>query len=213
MFSFLRSSSQKPFPDKIWKTRAVAWKQAATDALRTLTANETPLIVFFFEEELSMFETLLTSLKVPFSRMESNTVSDDIGSTVFTIHALSLESDPVLDNLAKRVKISKVCFLFMGHYPLPQRENSLLEKLSAKLDAGFSMSCWMSFEDPLLRVFGSEQMLTLMEKLGLKDDECMEHTMISKSITRAREKIASHMKTEINTTSEAEWFARNVRKV
>jgi hypothetical protein len=213
MFSFLRGSSQKPFPDKIWKTRAVAWKQAATEALRILTISETPLIIFFFEEELREFEDLLTSLKVPFSRMDANAIVNNSASIVFTANAMSIESDVVLDLLLTRSKVSKLSFLFMGHYPLPDRENILLEKISAKLGAGFSMSCWMSFEDPLLRTFGSEQMLTLMEKLGLKDDECMEHAMISKSITRAREKIASHMKTEINTTSEVEWFARNVRKV
>jgi hypothetical protein len=201
-------------PDKIWKTRAIAWKQAVTEALRVLTSNETPFIVFYFEEELGQFETSLTSLQVPFSRMDLNNIPSDLkGTAVFTIHAQSLESDVLLGFLSNQSKIVKVCFLFMGHYPLPTRENLLLEKINFSLGTDASLSCWMSFEDPLLRTFGSEQMLNLMEKLGLKDDECMEHAMISKSIMRAREKIASHLKMEIACASEAEWFDKNVRKV
>jgi hypothetical protein len=201
------------FPDKIWKTRAIAWKQAATEALRALTRNETPLVVFYFEEELSQFERSLTSLQVPFSRMDLNHIPFDLKGAVFTIHAESLESDVLLNFLSDQSKKSKVWFLFMGHYPLPTRENLLLEKINISLGADTSLSCWISFEDPLLRTFGSERMLNLMEKLGLKDDECMEHDMITKSIMRAREKIASHVKTEIPSTSEVAWFEKNVKKV
>ncbi|MEZ4937390.1 MAG: preprotein translocase subunit SecA [Crocinitomicaceae bacterium] len=44
-------------------------------------------------------------------------------------------------------------------------------------------------EDPLMRLFGSERIAKMMDRLGLKEGEVIQHRMISKSIERAQKKV------------------------
>ena len=48
---------------------------------------------------------------------------------------------------------------------------------------------FVSLEDDLMRLFGSERIAGLMDKLGLKDGEMIQHPMITKSIERAQKKV------------------------
>ena len=44
-------------------------------------------------------------------------------------------------------------------------------------------------EDNLMRLFGSERIAKMMDKMGLKEGEVIQHSMISKSIERAQKKV------------------------
>ena len=48
---------------------------------------------------------------------------------------------------------------------------------------------YVSLEDKLMRLFGSERIATWMDRLGLEEGERIEHSMISKSIERAQKKV------------------------
>ncbi len=48
---------------------------------------------------------------------------------------------------------------------------------------------FVSLEDELMRLFGSERIAGIMDRLGLKDGEMIQHPMISKSIERAQKKV------------------------
>jgi len=48
---------------------------------------------------------------------------------------------------------------------------------------------FVSLEDDLMRLFGSERIAGLMDKMGHKDGEVLQHSMISKSIERAQRKV------------------------
>jgi preprotein translocase subunit SecA len=48
---------------------------------------------------------------------------------------------------------------------------------------------FVSLEDELMRLFGSERIAGIMDKLGLKDGEMIQHPMITKSIERAQKKV------------------------
>ena len=48
---------------------------------------------------------------------------------------------------------------------------------------------YVSLEDDLMRLFGSERISGMMDKLGFKEGEMIEHSMISKSIERAQKKV------------------------
>ncbi len=52
-----------------------------------------------------------------------------------------------------------------------------------------SSSFFVSLEDELMRLFGSERIAGIMDKLGLKDGEMIQHSMITKSIERAQKKV------------------------
>ena len=52
-----------------------------------------------------------------------------------------------------------------------------------------SSQFYVSLEDDLMRLFGSERISGMMDKLGLKEGEVIQHSMITKSIERAQKKV------------------------
>jgi len=48
---------------------------------------------------------------------------------------------------------------------------------------------FVSLEDDLMRIFGSESMNNILEKLGLKDGESIDHPWINKALERAQQKV------------------------
>ena len=55
-------------------------------------------------------------------------------------------------------------------------------------DEGSSIFC-VSLEDDLMRIFGSDSMNNMLEKLGLKDGESIDHPWINKALERAQQKV------------------------
>ena len=55
-------------------------------------------------------------------------------------------------------------------------------------DEGSSIFC-VSLEDDLMRIFGSESMNNILQKLGLKDGESIDHPWINKALERAQQKV------------------------
>lgn len=52
-----------------------------------------------------------------------------------------------------------------------------------------STQFFVSLEDNLMRLFGSERIASLMDRMGLKEGEVIQHSMVSKSIERAQKKV------------------------
>ncbi len=52
-----------------------------------------------------------------------------------------------------------------------------------------SSQFFVSLEDDLMRLFGSDRISGIMDRLGLKEGEVIQHSMISKSIERAQKKV------------------------
>jgi preprotein translocase subunit SecA len=52
-----------------------------------------------------------------------------------------------------------------------------------------SSQFFVSLEDDLMRMFGSGRIAGLMDRLGLKEGEVIQHSMITKSIERAQRKV------------------------
>jgi len=50
---------------------------------------------------------------------------------------------------------------------------------------------FVSLEDDLMRIFGTESMNNILEKLGLKDGESIDHPWINKALERAQQKVES----------------------
>ncbi len=52
-----------------------------------------------------------------------------------------------------------------------------------------SSQFFVSLEDNLMRLFGSDRVASLMDRMGLKEGEMIQHSMITKSIERAQRKV------------------------
>jgi len=70
-------------------------------------------------------------------------------------------------------------------------DNQLRGRSGRQGDPG-SSRFFLSLEDDLMRIFGSERLSTVMSRLGLEDDQPIEHKLISKSIENAQKKVEAH---------------------
>lgn len=52
-----------------------------------------------------------------------------------------------------------------------------------------SSTFFVSLEDDLMRLFGSERLSAIVDKMGMKEGEVLQHSMLSKSIERAQRKV------------------------
>jgi preprotein translocase subunit SecA len=67
-------------------------------------------------------------------------------------------------------------------------DNQLRGRSGRQGDPG-SSQFFLSLEDNLLRIFGSERITPWMERLGLEDGEAIEHKMITRAIENAQKKV------------------------
>lgn len=70
-------------------------------------------------------------------------------------------------------------------------DNQLRGRSGRQGDPGKS-KFFLSLEDDLMRIFGSDRIKGIMTKLGMKDDEPIEHSMITNAIAKAQKKVESH---------------------
>ncbi|MCL4542392.1 MAG: SEC-C metal-binding domain-containing protein, partial [Deltaproteobacteria bacterium] len=70
-------------------------------------------------------------------------------------------------------------------------DNQLRGRSGRQGDIG-SSRFYVSLEDDLMRIFGSERLAPFLEKLGLRDGQAIEHKMISKAIENAQKKVEGH---------------------
>lgn len=92
-------------------------------------------------------------------------------------------------------------FIFVEHHPLQTEEHRIAEKLGVQ-----EITVLSSISEPVFSLFGGDKMVDMMRKMGMKEDEMIEHNMISKSIMRAQEKIAEKSRQHISARSQADWL-------
>jgi preprotein translocase subunit SecA len=67
-------------------------------------------------------------------------------------------------------------------------DNQLRGRAGRQGDPG-SSHFFLSLEDDLMRLFGSDNIATIMDKLGMEEDEPIEHSLITRSIEQAQKKV------------------------
>ena len=70
-------------------------------------------------------------------------------------------------------------------------DNQLRGRSGRQGDPG-SSRFFLSLEDDLMRIFGSDKLQALMDKLGLEEGEAIEHKMVTRAIEGAQKKVEGH---------------------
>ncbi len=70
-------------------------------------------------------------------------------------------------------------------------DNQLRGRAGRQGDPG-SSRFYLSFEDDLLRIFGSDRIGAIMNKIGLEEDVPIEHGLVSRAIENAQKKVEAH---------------------
>jgi hypothetical protein len=203
----LFSSSKSSTPsttDKVWKTRVACLRGAATESMLAMRDGRVPLIVTFFDEAHAALIDFLSRSGVPFAEVHGvSDIGDLEGKNTIGIWHAGTQGFP--GGIHREIKAS---IFLLGHYPLAEAEDKVISSLGLHFPAS-KMSFCVSLEDPFFHAFGSDKIRSLMETLGMKDDEFIEHKLVNKAIRNAQEKIAARVIVEIRSRSEKEWFEKN----
>jgi preprotein translocase subunit SecA len=100
-------------------------------------------------------------------------------------------SEPDKELSIKKNKIKSLGGLFViGTERMESRrvDNQARGRAGRQGDEGSSIF-YVSLEDDLMRIFGSESMNNILQKLGLKDGESIDHPWINKALERAQQKV------------------------
>jgi hypothetical protein len=190
LFSFLKSD--KPvYVDKVWKTRPVAMKGMITEALKSITQHQIPIVFCYFENTITEVISFLSTAGVPYFHLTNDSFGEASGQSnvVFVCDASLISSSTGLTGWLHTLSIkNKIQFLFAGHYPLPAKENKIIEKLSSSYPQGAITFC-SAIDDPSFEPFGADRIMSVLDQMGLKEDECIEHAMVSKAMANAERKL------------------------
>lgn len=96
--------------------------------------------------------------------------------------------------------------VFAEHYPLHSQELELIKDWKFE-----NIIVYSALDEPLFKHFGSEKLIPLMKMMGMKEDEVIEHSMVTKSIIKGQEKIAQQVDSVHSAISQAEWMKKNIK--
>jgi len=210
LFSF--SSSKPSYSDKIWKASVFCLKGMITDALLFITRKEAPIIISHFTEGQQKIIQFLSSNNVPYFLVDNSNQQEawQQSQVVYILDWKSIKPHEAIDFLTRILKKTRAHLFFFGHYPLPSKENRLLDQFSV-IQSPFNVTFYSSIDEPFFEIFGAANIISVMEKMGMRDEEALEHAMVAKAMLRARKKIESQVKFEHEASSEKEWFQKNIK--
>lgn len=101
---------------------------------------------------------------------------------------LSEYSEICAQEKQKVLDLGGLCILGTERHEARRIDNQLRGRTGRQGDPG-SSCFYLSLEDDLLRLFGSEKIQGIMGKLGLEEGEAIEHTLLSRAIESAQKKV------------------------
>ena len=96
-----------------------------------------------------------------------------------------------LKALALAPEAGGLCIIGTERHESRRIDNQLRGRSGRQGDPGRS-KFFLSLQDDLMRIFGSDRMDGMLKKLGLKEDEAIVHPWINKALERAQAKVEAH---------------------
>ncbi len=181
--------------DLIYKTKREKYN-AVIDEINNLVNQKRPVLVGTTSVEISeLLSKMLSIRKIPHNvlnaklhKKEADIVESAGNPGVVTI-ATNMAGRGTDIKLSKEVKDSGgLAIVGTERHDSRRVDRQLRGRAGRQGDPG-STQFYVSLEDNLMRLFGSERIAKMMDKMGLKEGEVIQHSMISKSIERAQKKV------------------------
>ncbi|QDW73431.1 preprotein translocase subunit SecA [Lachnospiraceae bacterium KGMB03038] len=189
---------RKDLEDAVYKTQKEKFK-AVCDAIEDAHANHQPVLVGTITIENS--ELLSGMLKrrgikhnvlnAKFHEMEAEIVAQAGVHDAVTIatNMAGRGTDIKLDDEARAAGGLKI--IGTERHESRRIDNQLRGRSGRQGDPGESRF-YISLEDDLMRLFGSERLMSIFNTLGVEEGEQIEHKMLSSAIEKAQQKIESN---------------------
>lgn len=183
------------YPDVIYKTRRAKYR-AVANAIEELHKKGRPVLVgttsIQQSEELS--ELLKKRgiehnvLNAKFHEKEAEIIADagQMGAVTIATNMAGRGTDIVLgDGVAE---LGGLHIIGTERHESRRIDNQLRGRCARQGDPG-STRFYLSLEDDLMRLFGSDNISGIMDKLGMEEDEPIEHKIVTRSIESAQKKV------------------------
>ena len=184
--------------DAVYKTQKEKYR-AVCDAVEEAHAKGQPVLVGTITIEVS--ELLSGMLKrrgvqhnvlnAKFHEMEAEIVAQagQHGAVTIATNMAGRGTDIKLDDAARKAGGLKI--IGTERHESRRIDNQLRGRAGRQGDLGESRF-YISLEDDLMRLFGSERLMSVFNALGVEDGEQIEHKMLSSAIEKAQEKIENN---------------------
>jgi preprotein translocase subunit SecA len=190
--------ARKDFPDVIYKN-VDAKDRAVVREIKELHKNGQPVLVGTISIDVS--EKISRMLKKEKVEHEVLNAKQHDREAEIIANAGQYGKVTIATNMAGRgtdIKLSPeskevggLHILGTSRHESRRIDNQLRGRAGRQGDAG-SSRFFLSLEDDLLRIFGSGRISGIMDKLGMEEDEPIEHNLISKAIENAQRKVEGH---------------------
>ena len=182
-------------PDVIYKTKKAKYK-AVIDAIKEANGKGQPVLVgttsIAQSEELSI--VLKKSgvqhnvLNAKYHEMEAQIISGagQKGAVTIATNMAGRGTDIVLGE--EVAELGGLHIIGTERHESRRIDNQLRGRAGRQGDNG-SSRFYLSLEDDLMRLFGSDNIASIMDKLGMDENEPIEHQLITRSIEQAQKKV------------------------
>ena len=190
-----RPIARKDMNDRIYKTKREKYNAVIEEVDKLVKAGR-PVLVGTTSVEISeLLSRLLTIRKIPHNvlnaklhQKEADIVAKAGYSGTVTI-ATNMAGRGTDIKLSQEVRdAGGLAIIGTERHESRRVDRQLRGRAGRQGDPGSSVF-FVSLEDNLMRLFGSERISKTLDRLGFKDGEMIEHSMISKSIERAQKKV------------------------
>ena len=190
-----RDIARHDLEDRVYKTKREKYN-AVIDEIVNLVSQGRPVLVGTTSVEISeLLSRMLTMRKIKHNvlnaklhQKEADIVAEAGRSGTVTI-ATNMAGRGTDIKLTPEVKeAGGLAIIGTERHESRRVDRQLRGRAGRQGDPGSSVF-YVSLEDNLMRLFGSERISNIMDKLGFEEGEMIEHSMISKSIERAQKKV------------------------
>ncbi len=190
-----RPIARKDMEDRVYKTKREKYTAVIEEIVRLVEAGR-PVLVGTTSVEISeLLSRMLTGRKIRHNvlnaklhQREAEIVAEAGQKGTVTI-ATNMAGRGTDIKLTQEVKdAGGLAIIGTERHESRRVDRQLRGRAGRQGDPGSSIF-YVSLEDDLMRLFGSERISGIMDKLGFEEGEMIEHSMISKSIERAQKKV------------------------
>ncbi|MTJ91701.1 MAG: preprotein translocase subunit SecA [Desulfovibrio sp.] len=189
---------RKDYPDLIYRSRQEKF-DAIVEAIAELHQKEQPVLVGTISIETSeMLSHRLAKLGIPHSVLNAKqhekeaeivALAGQRGRVTIATNMAGRGTDIMLGEGV--VDLGGLHILGTERHESRRIDNQLRGRSGRQGDPG-SSRFYLSLEDDLMRLFGSDRIKGLMEKLGLRDGEAIENAMVTRAVEGAQKRVEAH---------------------
>jgi len=181
--------------DLVYKTKREKYN-AVIDEIEVLVKENRPVLVGTTSVEISELLSRMLNIKnikhnvlnAKLHKREADVVAEAGNAGVVTI-ATNMAGRGTDIKLSEEVKkAGGLAIIGTERHDSRRVDRQLRGRAGRQGDPG-SSQFFVALDDNLMRLFGSERIAKMMDRMGLKEGEVIQHGMISKSIERAQKKV------------------------